>query len=150
MKTVKDAAEFAVRSHGNQKYGGRPYSYHLMQVYTNAVKFGGNTVTQMAAWLHDTIEDTRVTKYELSERFGSDVANIVDLVSNQGSKESTFYRIRRDPRAVFVKLCDRLANVTSGELNNKYRKEHTLFRSILHRDGEFEPLWQEIEEKLKV
>jgi (p)ppGpp synthase/HD superfamily hydrolase len=145
---VKEAAKFAIKAHGSQTYGSKPYAHHLEQVYRNVVKYGGSPVLQMAAWLHDVIEDTSTTKAEVSKKFGSAVATIVDLVSNRGSKEATYKRIRSNKGAVFVKLCDRLANVSVGEKNDMYRKMHSLFKSILYKPGEFDSLWKEIERRL--
>lgn len=148
MATVKDAAKFAARSHGNQKYGSHAYAYHLDKVYRNAVRFGGSEAEQQAAWLHDVIEDTSVTKGEVAKLFGGTVAKIVDLVSNRASKEVTFKRVRTDRSAVFVKLCDRLANVTAGSKNDMYRKRHPEFKGILYKKGEFEALWKAIDKAL--
>ncbi len=148
MATVKDAAKFAARSHGTQRYGGRPYTWHLEQVYKNTVKFGGSEVEQQAAWLHDVIEDTPVTRSDVAKAFGGTVAKIVDLVSNRASKEATFKRVRSDRSAVFVKLCDRLANVSVGAKNDMYRKRHPVFKGILYRKGEFEALWKAIDKAL--
>jgi (p)ppGpp synthase/HD superfamily hydrolase len=145
---VKEAAKFAVKAHGNQSYGGKPYAYHLEQVYKNTVKYGGSTTQQIAAWLHDVIEDTSTTKAEVSKEFGSAVATLVDLLSNRGSKETTYKRIRSSKDAVFVKLCDRLANVSAGAKNDMYRKQHPLFKSILYKSGEFDSLWKEIDRRL--
>lgn len=145
MTQLKDAVMFAVDSHAGQKYGSRPYWYHLNKVYEASKKHGGNEIHHMACWLHDTIEDTEVTKQILLAKFGKSVATIVDLVSNQSSKEATFKRIRSSKDAVFVKLCDRLANVSEGKKNAKYKKEHPMFREILYREGEFDDLWAAID-----
>jgi (p)ppGpp synthase/HD superfamily hydrolase len=149
MSNVKDAAKFAIKAHGSQKYGGKPYAYHLEKVYQNAVRYGGSDFHQMAAWLHDTLEDTRVSKADIQNEFGSRVAKIVSLVSNQGSKEATYRRIRSDKDAVFVKLVDRLANVSEGGKVNMYRKQHQLFKSILFKPGEFDALWKALGQKLR-
>ena len=146
---MKKSKNFAVKAHGDQKYGDKPYSYHLNTVVNNAREFGGEPKHIQAAWLHDVVEDTSVTLDDVRKEFGDDVADIVDLVSNTGSKEETFKRIRTNPDAVFVKLADRLANVREGQKNNKYRKEHPLFKSILYREGEFESMWKEIEKNLE-
>ena len=150
MATVKDAAKFALKAHGNQKYGSHPYGYHLEKVYKNAVRYGGSGPSLQAAWLHDTIEDTPITKADVARAFGGNVAKIVDLVSNRPSKETTNKRIRTSKDAVFVKLCDRLANTTEGQKNDKYRKAHPLFKSILYRKGEFDALWKAIDKALGV
>lgn len=142
--------KFAVKAHGNQMYGSKPYLYHLKKVNELVIKYGGSKEEQIIAFLHDVLEDTPVTKEELSKKFGSKIAHIVDLLSNKSSKEETFKRIRTSREAVFVKLCDRLANVSEGTKNNKYRKEQSLFKQILYRPGEFDNLWREIESKLQV
>lgn len=147
---VLRAAEFAILAHGDQKYGDEPYSYHLEKVYRNAVKFGGSEIHQMVAWLHDVIEDTTMDRARIQRSFGGQIATIVELLSNTNSKEETFKRIRTDKDAVFVKLCDRLANVSEGQKNDKYRKEHELFKSILFKEGEFDALWKAIDEKLSL
>lgn len=143
--SVKDAAKFAIKHHGDQKYGSKPYHYHLNKVFENARKYGGNENEQVAAWLHDVVEDTRVTKADVAKEFGHEVALIVDLVTNRPSKEKTFTRVRTHRSAVFVKLCDRLANVQAGKKNNMYKKRHESFRSILYRKGEFDQLWSKID-----
>lgn len=148
MATVKDAAKFAARAHGNQSYGSQSYTYHLNQVYRNTLKFGGSDAEQQAAWLHDVIEDTKTTKSDVAKAFGGTVAKIVDLVSNRASKEATFKRVRTDRSAVFVKLCDRLANVSAGSKNDMYRKRHPVFKGILYKKGEFEALWKAIDKAL--
>ena len=104
----------------------------------------------MAAWLHDVIEDTSVTKGDVAKTFGSKVAKIVDLVSNQASKEATYKRIRSSKDAVFVKLCDRLANVAEGGKLDMYRKQYQLFSNILYKRGEFDALWKAIEKTLGI
>lgn len=145
-----DVRTFANTAHGDQKYGkDKPYSYHLDKVYDNAVKFGGSRTAQIAARLHDVLEDTSVPYETIEEKFGKDVADVVQLVSNLPDKAETYRRIRTNPDAVFVKLCDRLANVSEGQKNDKYRKEQPLFKSILYRPGEFDELWNAIEERLK-
>lgn len=147
-KYINKAATLAIQAHGDQKYGNHPYSYHLKKVYNNAVQFGGTVVSKLAAILHDTLEDTQLPKQELEKAFGPKVAHVVDLLTNRPSKEETYKRIRTDPEAVFVKLCDRLANVTEGQKNDKYRNEQHLFKSILYRPGEYESLWHAIDKAL--
>lgn len=142
---VRQAAKFAIQAHGDQRYGNEPYRHHLEHVYKNVVKYGGSDLHQQVAWLHDVVEDTPFTVEDVEQQFGSEVASIVDLVTNQETKEETFKRIRTNPDAILVKLADRLANVETGEKNKMYRKRHPLFKSILYRPGEFDELWRMIE-----
>ena len=146
--SVKEAADFAAKAHGSQQYGSLPYWHHLNAVYMNAKSYGGTKTEQTVAWLHDVIEDTKVTKQDIAKVFGALVAHLVDLVTNKSSKETTFKRIRTSKSAVFVKLCDRLANVSEGGKLSMYRKWHQLFKSILYKRGEFESLWKAIDQKL--
>ena len=161
MDTVKDAATFAAKVHGDQEYGpDLPYTYHLDQVCEIVKRFGGTTTHQIAAWLHDVVEDTPVKVIEVQTKFGSRIAQIVDLVSNRKptkpvtpeskreAKRKTWNLTRCSKDAVFVKLCDRLANVTAGSKNDMYRGQHATFKSILYREGEFDELWKEIDQKL--
>lgn len=152
--TVVDAMEFAIQAHGDQKYGEKPYEYHLRKVVGNAWRNGGNITSFIVAWLHDVVEDTNVTLPEIAQRYGVDVADFVDLLTNvkgpngKTDKATTFKRIRTKKMATFVKLCDRLANVSEGEKLDMYRKAHPLFKSILYIPGEFDNLWNQIEERL--
>jgi (p)ppGpp synthase/HD superfamily hydrolase len=56
------AREFAIKAHGEQKYGEFPYSVHLDEVATIAKPYGESA--EIVAYLHDVIEDTSVTKKE--------------------------------------------------------------------------------------
>lgn len=143
------AQQFAIKAHGNQMYGDKPYEYHLQKVVDNTKKFGGEQKHIQAAYLHDVLEDTYIKREELEKKFGKEVTDIVDLLSNTGNKEETFKRIRTNPDAVFVKLADRLANTSEGKKNDKYRKEQPLFKSILYRKGEFDEMWDQLDKNLK-
>ena len=145
---LKKAIEFAKEAHGNQRYGDKPYVYHLLKVAKVAKRYGGSEFQIICSFLHDVLEDTPVTFDQLSKAFGR-AATVIDLVSNRASKEETFKRIRSSKDAVFVKLCDRIANVEEGAKNSKYRKEYPLFKSILYRKGEFESMWEYLDKLLK-
>lgn len=147
---VRQVAKFAIQAHGDQMYGNEPYSYHLEKVYNNVVKYGGSELHQQVAWLHDVVEDTPFTVEDIAERFGGTVAKLVDLVTNQETKEETFKRIRTDSDAVFVKLADRLANIEEGGKIKMYRKRHPLFKSMLYQPGEFDDLWAAIDQQLEM
>lgn len=147
------AKEFALKAHGNQKYGKSPYGYHLHKVVNVLKRFGHESNLLLAsAWLHDVVEDTYVNISEIEQIFGTEIASVVDLVTNvsgipkKKSKVLTYSRIATNPTAMTVKLADRIANVEEGILNaktgkvSKYRKEHTLFSSLLGNTHEPE-MW---------
>ena len=142
---------FAIEAHAstNHTYDNKPYSIHLTMVANIARKYIDIIPDQCqeevlsACWLHDTIEDCRLTYNDLKKEFGETVAEIVYAVSNEKGKNrkeranDIYYRgIRNTAWATFVKMCDRLANIKySSETNSRmlevYAKEHKDFIDIL-------------------
>ena len=97
-----------------------------------------------ACWLHDVIEDARLTYNDVAKFAGYEVADIVYAVTNEKGKNRAeranhkYYEgIRLNQNAIFVKLCDRLANVDFSKdyrdnMFYTYKKENTDFlNSIL-------------------
>lgn len=79
MSLIEKAIKFATDAHKGQvrKYTGEPYVFHCFEV-ANLVKQGGGTDDMViAALLHDTIEDTEITNYDIQYHFGVDVVNMV-------------------------------------------------------------------------
>ena len=89
----------------------------------------------LACWGHDLIEDTRCSYNDVKENLGETAANIIYAVTNEKGKsrkeranEKYYEGIRNTPGAVFVKLCDRIANVqyskmTKSRMFEMYNKE---------------------------
>lgn len=145
---VNQARDFAAAAHGDQKYGNRSYTYHLNKVVNVCNRFGGSGELQAACFLHDTLEDTKVSESELIKEFGPKIAAIVLGVTNLPSKEATLNRTRLSKSAVFVKLCDRIANCEEGGKLPKYQKEMPLFYKILYRAGEYDSMWNHLKKLL--
>ncbi len=101
----------------------------------------------IAVWAHDTIEDTRVSYNDVMNRLGQEVADIVYAVTNDKGKnrkeragDKYYEGIRNTPGAVFVKLCDRIANVQYGKMTKSrmfevYHKENPEFIRQLGYDA---------------
>ena len=99
----------------------------------------------LATWGHDLIEDCRVSYNDVKEHLGQEVADIVYAVSNEKGKnrkeranEKYYVGIRTTPGAVFVKICDRIANVqyskmTKSRMFEMYKKENPEFERRLGR-----------------
>ena len=136
---------FAIEAHSktNHLYDGKPYSLHLSMVVMYAMKYidflpsiQAQSNVLNACWLHDTIEDCRLTYNDILQVAGEDVANIVYAVSNEKGKNrkeranSKYYQGIRDTAwATYVKFCDRLANVkyskdTNSKMLSVYQKEN--------------------------
>src|SRR5690554_5082651 len=82
VERVKEAYRFADQAHlGQFRASGEPYISHPIAVTEVCAGWKLDAASLMAALLHDVIEDQDVSKQEIAERFGSDVAEIVDGVS---------------------------------------------------------------------
>ena len=158
-----DMIAFASEKHKNQTYScDRPYTFHLRAVRDTVLRFLPylpygvpiETVV-LGAWGHDLIEDTGVTLEELDERYGCEVAQVIWNVTDEPGKNrkerhaATYGKIRSSPAAVFLKLCDRIANIEAGGKTGMYRKEHLEFKAALYKENEMDPLWDHLEQILK-
>src|SRR5438105_13307114 len=78
----EQALIYATRVHVNQmrKKTGIPYVAHILGVTAIALEYGANETEAIAALLHDTVEDCGGAERlrDVRERFGNDVARIVD------------------------------------------------------------------------
>ncbi len=124
MKQLRDAFEFAREAHKEQRRkSGEPYIIHpiaVAQIAAEELMLDTNSVT--ASFLHDVVEDTPYTVDDITERFGEDVAFLVDVVTKKKkntyktSKQVDNYQqllasMQYDIRALMVKLADRLPNM---------------------------------------
>ncbi|MCM1110488.1 MAG: HD domain-containing protein [Clostridium sp.] len=124
LRRLRDAFELAREAHAPQKRRtGEPYILHPIAVATIAgeeLMLGTNPV--IAAFLHDVVEDTDHTLDEIRERFGDDVAFLVDVVTKKKKDHYVMSRqldnfkqmlesVQRDIRPLLVKLADRLHNM---------------------------------------
>jgi (p)ppGpp synthase/HD superfamily hydrolase len=123
VQRILEAALFAAERHAHQKRkgaAGEPYVNHLIEV-AQLVSMAipePDTNLVMAALLHDTIEDVGVTGEELTQRFGSDVAELVTEVTDDKSlpkAERKRLQIEHAPnlsvRAQAIKLADKISNL---------------------------------------
>lgn len=155
-----DARAFATHKHEGQKYGEKPYTVHLAAVRDVLLSVGvlDDEPLGIAAWLHDTVEDTSTTREEIEVRFGADVASLVWAVTGVGKNRkernaNAYEKIRAYPLAATLKLADRIANVeASANVPDKlamYRKEWPSFRDALAGNGH-PALWERLRKALGV
>lgn len=159
---LRRAQALATEAHQGQRYGDAPYTVHLAAVVAVMERFGIVDVDVLAAgWLHDTIEDTPVSRAEVAAAVGERAASMVDAVSdgpgeNRKARKARPYRlIPQTPGAVLVKLADRIANVESASkarpgLLEMYRREHPAFRQKLQQDGEADAMWAHLDALLRL
>jgi RelA/SpoT family (p)ppGpp synthetase len=134
---IRRAYTYSEKCHsGQMRQSGDPYITHPLAVANILADMQMDHESLMAALLHDVIEDTGVTKGQISRRFGRTVADLVDGVSKLTEIEfetkaeqqaESFQKMTlamsRDIRVVLVKLADRLHNMrTLGGLSPEKRR----------------------------
>lgn len=150
---MRNKIDWIIKQHEdtNHKYDKYiSYEFHLRMVVEVAKKFQ-SLITYgadldsviLGAWGHDLIEDTRVSYNDVKEELGEMAADIIYACTNEkgkNRKERANYKyydgIRTTPYAVFVKLCDRIANVQYSKMSGSrmfemYRKENPDFMTQL-------------------
>ncbi|UWQ97414.1 bifunctional (p)ppGpp synthetase/guanosine-3',5'-bis(diphosphate) 3'-pyrophosphohydrolase [Rhodobacteraceae bacterium M385] len=122
---IRDAFDYGAQAHdGQTRHSGEPYFTHPVAVAALLTEQQLDDATIVTALLHDTIEDTRSTYKEVSDRFGPEIAELIDGVtkltnlqlSNRESKQAENFRklfmaMSKDLRVILVKLADRLHNM---------------------------------------
>ena len=161
-KIVKNALEFSIRMHENQKRkSGDPYVVHCIDVANILIDWNMDVTTISGALLHDTVEDTDITVEKIRESFGDDVAFLVDGVTkvdniifkSEEHKQAEnfiklFISLAKDLRVIIIKFADRLNNMQTIEhLAPKKRKEiatetKEIFVPLAHRLGMASLKWQ--------
>jgi len=137
VRRVERAYHFAEKCHeGQMRQSGDAYISHPLAVAHILADMHMDHESLMAAMLHDVIEDTGVTKGQISRRFGRPVADLVDGVSkltgiefqSRAEQQAESFQkmtlaMSRDIRVVLVKLADRLHNMrTLGVLSPAKRR----------------------------
>lgn len=160
----KISREYAITCHAktNHFYSDKPYSFHLEMVYNFGLKYiylipkEYQDAVLAACWTHDVIEDCRQTYNNVKNACGVTVADITYALTNEKGKtrkeraNAKYYQGIKDVQfATFVKLCDRLANITyskhtGGDMINAYRTENTFFKKSLWDEKYFD-MFKEIE-----
>src|SRR6202795_614648 len=126
---VRRAYEIAAERHRDQmRSSGDPYLTHLLEVAHILADMRLDAITLTAALLHDVIEDTEFPLSRIEERFGAEVAHLVEGVTKIGRLKMMAPEARQaenvrkmllamvnDVRVVLVKLADRLHNMRTLE-----------------------------------
>ncbi len=131
------AFETGAKAHeGQTRKTGEPYILHPVAVARIMANMRMDYGSVAAAILHDTIEDTPLTREEIETRFGDEIAELVDGVTkldkmkfrtrHEADAESfrkLMLAMSRDLRVIFIKLADRLHNMrTLASMNHQSRR----------------------------
>jgi GTP pyrophosphokinase len=159
---VQAAFVFACEHHADQRRrSGEEFIVHPVGVARICASMRLDTETLCAALLHDTVEDTTASLEEVRERFGEDVASLVDGVtklteitfSSRDEAQAENYRkmivaMASDVRVILIKLADRLHNMrTIGALPKQKQIEKAketleIYAPIAHRLGIHAIKWE--------
>lgn len=143
---IRAAYLLAKKSHqGQYRQSGEPYIFHPISVALILAEYQADQSTLQAALLHDTIEDTQINYQNISQKFGKEVANMVEGVtkisevagfSRRFRKISTkealsietirkiFETSEQDIRIIILKIADRLHNMrTLAAVEDPERKK---------------------------
>jgi GTP diphosphokinase / guanosine-3',5'-bis(diphosphate) 3'-diphosphatase len=162
---VEEAYHFSGNAHKGQfRDSGEPYISHPLAVAGILADWHLDSQALMAALLHDVMEDTEVSKEEISRRFGKPVAELVDGVSKLDKIEFQSHEVAqaenfrkmllamaRDVRVILIKLADRLHNMrTLGAVPPQKRRRVAretleIYAPIANRLG-LNGLYQELQE----
>jgi len=165
ISQLQSAYHFSEQAHEGQfRKSGEPYISHPLAVANILAQWHLDTQALTAALLHDVMEDTSVTKTEISRNFGKPVAELVDGVSKldkiefetQAEAQAENFRkmllaMARDVRVILIKLADRLHNmrtleaVSSEQRRRIARETLEIYAPIANRLG-LNSIYQELED----
>ncbi|HWX98224.1 MAG TPA: bifunctional (p)ppGpp synthetase/guanosine-3',5'-bis(diphosphate) 3'-pyrophosphohydrolase [Solirubrobacteraceae bacterium] len=159
---VQDAFVFACEHHAAQRRkSGEDFIVHPVGVARICAGMRLDTETLCAALLHDTVEDTSASIEEVRERFGDEIATIVDGVTkltgitfqSRDEAQASNYRkmmvaMATDPRVILIKLADRLHNLRTIDAMpkqkqmEKARETLEIYAPLAHRLGIHAIKWE--------
>lgn len=141
LSLVEKAYAFAENAHAGQvRASGEPYFKHVVETALLVAAMRLDIPSVIAALLHDTIEDCAVSRDDIEKEFTSDIADIVEGVTNltrlefesREEKQAESFRkmllaMAKDIRVILVKLSDRLHNMrTLDHLSEEKQRRKAL------------------------
>jgi GTP pyrophosphokinase len=155
INLLRAAYLFSAMVHkGQMRKSGEPYLAHPMEVANILAELHLDVICVSTGFLHDVVEDTNATLEEIEQRFGKEIAHLVDgltkisQIGYASREESQAETVRKmllamvdDIRVVIVKLADRLHNMRTLDFlpaeKRRRKAEETLdiYAPIAHRLG---------------
>tara|TARA_B100002051_G_C16740741_1_gene644154 strand:+ start:1976 stop:4171 length:2196 start_codon:yes stop_codon:yes gene_type:complete len=127
VQRIWTAYELAKKLHqGQKRASGEPYFTHCESVGLILSEWKIDVDTIIAGLLHDSIEDTSISKDDLTKEFNIEVTNLIDGVTklsgirfNSKKQEQAenfmkmFLSMAKDIRVIIIKFADRLHNMST-------------------------------------
>ncbi len=173
LSLVEEAYKFAEKAHeGQRRESGEPYLEHPLQVAITLADLQMDASTLAASLMHDVCEDCGISLNEIENKFGAEVAKLVDGVTklsqlslhlpegvsrkssaadSQQQAESLrkmLVAMAEDLRVVFIKLADRLHNMRTLAALPAEKQRHIaretmdIYAPLAHRLGIWELKWE--------
>ena len=161
VEKIREAYECAAKAReGQKRKNGDPYIIHPVSVAEIIVEMGLDTDSICAGLLHDCMEDTDFQYDQIKEKFGVEVADLVDGVTRLGrlhySKEQEqmedlrkmLIAMAKDIRVILIKLADRLHNMRTIQFmkeekqRSKALETMEIYAPIAHRLGMQKVKWE--------
>ena len=157
LNLIKEAYELANEKHkGQLRKSGEPYIIHPLSVAMILADLNVGPNTLIAAILHDVVEDTDCGLEMIAEKFGNDVASIVDGVTKvtqmkfsslekqqAENHQKMIIAMAKDIRVIVVKLADRLHNLRTLEFQSPEKQVRIaletleIYAPLAHKLGMF-------------
>ena len=162
VERIRRAWELAEEAHrGQSRASGESYVTHAVEVATILAQFKLDTASIVAGLIHDVVEDTQYSLADIEERFGAEVAGIVDGVTKIGKvrfsshteRQAENYRklllsMAEDARVILIKLADRLHNMRTLEHLPREKQRRValetreIYAPLAHRLGMAQVKWE--------
>lgn len=139
MSIIQKAIAFAKEKHKGQLYGnGDYYAAHIIPVLVNAQCMELDKEQQIIALLHDTLEDTDTTFYELEEEFGCRVAQgVLSLTKTKGTNYNDYLQdVMSNEDSRLVKIADSMANLEACVYQQDFKRAQKYLKSLTVLTGE--------------
>jgi len=140
---LEKAYKFAGMAHlGQKRMSGEPYFNHIFETAKILATLGMDAETIAVGFLHDVLEDTKVTEEEMEKEFGKEITFLVKGVTKLGtlkyrgherhveSLRKFFIAMAHDLRVVIIKFADRLHNLQTLQYVREDKRKRIAIESI--------------------
>ena len=152
---IKNAMQLAKDIHAGQTRRGTDTAYyiHPLGIYKLAKKFGLSKNEQIAALLHDTIEDAKnpaEVKKQIKEKFGNNVLELVLLLTHKRGANYNEYILKlakKSKLALNIKLLDMHYNLNDNPSDRQKKKYPDAIKFLQNNGIKIEPKFRKLFEK---